>query len=160
MSGNSSSLSQPFLFDSLGSRRVLADFSGGYLSSDGGVLLLRQVDRSVGLSRKLSRCFLDRRNQDFVEHSVQELVAQRIISLAAGYQDLNDHNRLRLDPLMALAVGKEDPLGSDRMERDRGKALAGASTLNRLELTKRSPKHKTPIKVKSGRRRPKRIPSH
>jgi hypothetical protein len=74
------------------------------------------------------------RNPLFTEHSVRELVAQRLLGLAAGYEDLNDHNLLRLDPLFAVAVGKEDPLGSRRAPQDQGKALASASTLNRLEL--------------------------
>ena len=65
---------------------------------------------------------------------MRELVAQRLLGMAAGYEDLNDHNLLRLDPLFAVAVGKEDPLGSARAAQDQGKALASASTLNRLEL--------------------------
>lgn len=135
MLNNSSKPFQPFLFDDLNQRKVVVDFSGGHVSSDGGLLLLGQLDRSLGISRKLSGCFLDARDQRWVEHSVMELVAQRILGLAAGYEDLNDHNSLRLDPLMALCAGKKDPLGNDRFhEQDRGKALAGASTLNRLEL--------------------------
>jgi len=125
----------PLLFQDLGPRKVVADFSGGHLSSDGGLLLLRQLDEGLGLSRALAACFCDHRSQRWVEHSVRELIAQRVLGLAAGYADLNDHNLLRLDPLFATAVGKSDPLGLDRpAERDRGKALAGASTLNRLEL--------------------------
>jgi hypothetical protein len=123
------------LFPDLGPRKVVADFSGGHLSSDGGMLLLRQLDEGLGVSRALATCFRDHRSQRWVEHSVRELLAQRVLGLAAGYADLNDHNLLRLDPLFAAAVGKSDPLGLDRLaERDRGKALAGASTLNRLEL--------------------------
>ena len=99
------------------------------------MLLLRQIDAGLGISGTLAACFRDHRSAPFVEHSVRELVAQRLMGIAAGYEDLNDHNRLRLDPLMAVAVGKTDPLGMDRRaERDHGKALAGASTLNRLEL--------------------------
>ena len=123
-----------FSFNDLGSRQVIADFSGGYLSSDGGMLFLRQIDEGLGISRSLARCFYDARNPLFIEHSVRELVAQRLLGLAAGYEDLNDHNLLRLDPLFAVAVGKEDPLGSGRAPQDQGKALASASTLNRLEL--------------------------
>jgi Transposase DDE domain group 1 len=123
-----------FSFNDLGSRQVIADFSAGYLSSDGGMLLLRQIDEGLGISRSLARCFYDARNPLFIEHSVRELVAQRLLGMAAGYQDLNDHNLLRLDPLFAVAVGKEDPLGSGRAPQDQGKALASASTLNRLEL--------------------------
>lgn len=98
------------------------------------MLFLRQIDEGLGISRSLARCFYDARNPLFIEHSVRELVAQRLLGLAAGYEDLNDHNLLRLDPLFAVAVGKEDPLGSDRAPEDQGKALASASTLNRLEL--------------------------
>ena len=126
---------EPLLFTDLGPRKVVADFSGGHLSSDGGMLLLRQIDAGLGISATLAACFRDHRSALLVEHSVRELVAQRLMGIAAGYEDLNDHNRLRLDPLMAVAVGKADPLGMDRRaERDQGKALAGASTLNRLEL--------------------------
>jgi hypothetical protein len=127
-------LSEPLLFNSLASRQVVTDFSAGHVSSDGGMLLLRQIDEGLGISRSLAGCFCDHRNPLFTEHSVRELVAQRLLGLAAGYEDLNDHNLLRLDPLFAVAVGKEDPLGSGRAPQDQGKALASASTLNRLEL--------------------------
>src|SRR5271165_5768759 len=126
--------SQPLLFNSLGSRQVVTDFSAGHLSSDGGMLLLRQLDEGLGLSRSLAGCFRDLRNPLLIEHSLRELVAQRLLGLAAGYEDLNDHNLLRLDPLFAVVVGKEDPLGTERALPDQGKALASASTLNRLEL--------------------------
>lgn len=126
--------SQPLLFKELGSRRVEADFSGGHISSDGGLLLLRQIDEGLGISRVLAACFRDGRDARFTEHSVRELLAQRLLGLAAGYEDLNDHNRLRLDPLFAVAAGKSDPLGMDRAPEDQGKALASPSTLNRLEL--------------------------
>ena len=112
----------------------MADFSGGTLSSDGGVLLLRQVDEGLGVSRALARCFEDRRDPRFVDHTVQQLVAQRLYAMALGYEDLNDHDRLRLDPLLAVACEKRDPLGLDRLHQT-GIALAGASTLNRLELS-------------------------
>jgi hypothetical protein len=95
-----------------------------------------QVDLSLRLSNRVAACFSDFRNQRFVEHTVPELVAQRIFALAMGYEDLNDHNQLRLDPVIAAAVGKKDPLGQDRIyPQDRGKALAVASTLNRMELS-------------------------
>src|SRR3954467_10015160 len=94
---------QPLLFQDVGSRKVVADFSGGDLSSDGGVLLLRQVDRCLGLTRRLAECFGDQRNQIFVEHSVPELLAQRIYAQALGYEDINDHQNLRCDPLLATA---------------------------------------------------------
>lgn len=116
----------------MGSRQVMADFSGGYLSSDGGVLLLRQVDQSIGLSRRLASCFRDERDPRFVEHSVEELVRQRLLALALGYGDLNDHADLRRDPLLAVAAGKTDPLGAERVS-DPGRALAAPATLQRME---------------------------
>lgn len=125
---------QPLLFQALGRRKVLADFSGGTLSSDGGVLLLRQIDRSLGLSRAVAACFDDGRDLRYADHLVQQLVAQRLYGLALGYEDLNDQERLRLDPLLAVACEKRDPLGMDRRQQ-KGIALAGAATLNRLELS-------------------------
>lgn len=124
-----------FEFQGLGKRQVVADFSGGHLTSDGGVLLLREVDRHLGLSRKLAACFTDSRKPELVEHELPTLVAQRVYGLALGYEDINDHDRLRLDPLFAAACGREDLLGEQRRHpEDRGKPLAGKSTLNRLEL--------------------------
>jgi hypothetical protein len=127
---------QPLWFQDLGSRKVVADFSGGTLSSDGGALLLRQTDVNLGLTQSLAQCFRDTREQVYVDHSVPQLLAQRLYGLALGYEDLNDHQRLRLDPLLAAACEKLDPLGQDRFNpAHRGIALAGASTLNRLELS-------------------------
>ena len=127
---------EPLLFQDLASRKVVADFSGGTLSSDGGVLLLRQVDGGLGVTRSLAACFFDGRQQVYVDHSVRQLVAQRVYGLALGYEDLNDHQWLRLDPLLATACEKRDPTGQDRFNpAHRGVALAGASTLNRLELS-------------------------
>lgn len=117
-----------------GERKVVVDFTGGHLSSDGGALLLRQIDNGLGISRGLAACFRDRRDQHFVEHALVELIAQRVQGLALGYEDLNDHNELRRDPLLALCAGKSDVLGEKRAQEDRGNAMAGASTLNRLEL--------------------------
>jgi hypothetical protein len=127
---------QPLLFQDLGSRKVVADFSGGTLSSDGGVLLVRQVDAGLGLTTGLARCFSDGRQAVYVDHTVQQLLAQRIYGLVLGYEDLNDHEWLRLDPLLATACDKRDPTGQDRFNpAHRGVALAGISTLNRLELS-------------------------
>ena len=123
-----------FGFQGLGRRKVEADFSGGHLSSDSGVLLFGELDQRLGLSDAFARCFSDSRDQRLIEHSVPELIRQRVYGLIAGYEDINDHERLKYDPLLATAVGKEDPLGEDRCARDQGKALAGKSTLNRLEL--------------------------
>jgi hypothetical protein len=120
----------------LGKRQVVADFKGGRLTSDAGALLLRSVEERFGVIEQLSRCFEDKRDPRWVEHTVRDLVAQRVMGLALGYEDLNDHDELREDPLLAVAVGKRDPLGAERLaEGDQGKALAGKSTLNRLELS-------------------------
>lgn len=123
-------------FHALGSRDVVGRFDGGRLTSDGGGLLLREVDRRVGMLGRLASCFTDYRNPNSLEHSVHELVAQRVYGLALGYEDLNDHDVLRADSVLALLVGKRDLTGEAReRERDRGYPLAGSSTLNRLELT-------------------------
>jgi len=127
---------QPLLFADLGSRQVVVEFTAGDLSSDGGVLLLRQVDHSLGLSRALAGCFRDTRAAGYVDHSVPQLLAQRLYGLALGYEDLNDHAFLRRDPLLATACDKLDPLGRDRFNPAfRGAALAAPGTLNRLELS-------------------------
>ncbi len=123
-------------FPLLGSRPVLASFDGGDISSDGGSLLLRKIEELTGIIRQFAACFTDHRNPELIEHSLDHLVAQRVYALALGYEDLNDHDDLRHDPLLATVVGKKDPTGQDRLrKRDKGKALAGKSTLNRLELT-------------------------
>src|SRR3954454_8252360 len=123
-------------FPRLGSREVLADFDGGDISSDGGAPLLRETERLTGIIRQFADCFTDHRKADLVEHTAEELIAQRVYALALGYEDLNDHDDLRRDPLLATVVGKDDPSGKTRRrQRDRGKPLAGKSTLNRLELT-------------------------
>jgi hypothetical protein len=123
-------------FHGLGRREIVAKFDGGQISSDGGGLLLREVERRTGILQQLSEQFTDYRDPDAIEHSVSDLVSQRVYGLALGYEDLNDHGQLRLDPLLAVLVGKQDPTGEARVRaRDRGKALASASTLNRLELT-------------------------
>src|SRR5512135_2979866 len=123
-------------FPMLGSRDVLADLDGGAISSDGGALLLRKTEQLTGIIRQFAACFTDHRKPDLIEHTVEALIAQRVYALALGYEDLNDHDDLRVDPLLATVVGKSDPTGKARQRpRDRGKALAGKSTLNRLELT-------------------------
>lgn len=128
-------IQQTFGFQDLGNRKVEADFRGGNLSADGGILLLREVDRSSGMIGQLAGCFTDFRDQNLIEHTVSDLLRQRVFGMAMGYEDLNDHDTLRCDPVMALGVGKSDPLGLNRGGANRGKPLAGKSTLNRLELT-------------------------
>lgn len=123
-------------FHSLGRRDVVARFDGGRITSDGGGLLLGEVERVTGIIHRFAACFTDHRDPTRIEHTVDELVAQRVYALALGYEDLNDHDDLRHDALLAVLTGKKDPLGADRTRpQDKGKALAGKSTLNRLELT-------------------------
>jgi len=120
-----------FAFTAHFSRRVEAGFTAGQVSSDGGSLLLRETDRTINLLGRLAGCFTDGRDPERVEHTVEQMLSQRIYGLALGYEDLNDHEQLRSDPLMAVLSGK----------RELDEPLAGKSTLNRLELTGRSPRY-------------------
>src|ERR1700722_859553 len=113
-----------FGFEACGSREIVARFDGGTISSDGGALLLRQTDKRLNLLPRLAERFLDGRNPDQVEHSIQEMLSQRIYGLALGYEDLNDHEQLRNDPVFGVLAGREEL----------GTPLAGKSTLNRMEL--------------------------
>jgi len=113
-----------FRFKACGKREIVAKFDGGTISSDGGALLLRQTDQRLNLLPRLAECFLDGRKQEQVEHSILEMVSQRIYGLALGYEDVNDHEQLREDPMFCMLAGREE------LERP----LAGKSTLNRLEL--------------------------
>jgi Transposase DDE domain group 1 len=119
---------ESFSFTAHFSRRVEAEFSAGRVSSDGGALLLREADRRIKLLGRLAGCFRDGRAPLLVKHRLSEMLAQRIYGLAMGYEDLNDHEQLRGDPLLGLLSGK----------RELDEPLAGKSTLNRLELTGRS----------------------
>jgi hypothetical protein len=114
-----------FPFEVHFSRQVVAQFDGAQMSTDGGALLLREADRKIGLLKRMARCFTDARNPERVEHELGEMLAQRIYGLALGYEDLNDHEQLRRDPLLAVVAGR----------RQVPQPLAGKSTLNRLELT-------------------------
>jgi hypothetical protein len=113
-----------FGFADIGKREIVARFDGGTISTDGGALLLRQTDQQLNLLPRLAECFLDGRNQSMVEHSILEMLSQRIYGLALGYEDLNDHEQLRHDPVFGVLAG--------RVDLDR--PLAGKSTLNRMEL--------------------------
>lgn len=127
-------------FHALGTREVVGKFDGGNITSDAGGLLLRETEKRMGILSGFAGCFEDLRDPDLIEHTVAELVAQRVYGLALGYEDLNDHDDLRRDPLLAVLVGKEDPEGAGRIRKqDQGKAMAGKSTLNRLELTPAEP---------------------
>ena len=123
-------------FHGLGRRVVVGEFDGGKISSDSGGLLLREVEQRVHILKRLADCFTDHRDSDLIEHSLDSLIKQRVMGLALGYEDLNDHDTLRHDPLLALLSGKQDLSGKTRKrDRDKGCAIAGKSTLNRLELT-------------------------
>ena len=117
--------SQTLLFPELTTKLLTVNFAGGHVSSDGGGVLLAQVDRSYGYLRRFAACFQDYRDPDLVEHDLEELLRQRVYGLALGYEDLNDHDQLCSDPLLASLCGKQDPLGQDRRRKeDQGKALA------------------------------------
>jgi hypothetical protein len=123
-------------FQQLGRRAVIGRFDGGKISSDAGGVLLREVERRTQILRRLAGCFRDYRNEDRIEHPVGSLIRQRVYGIALGYEDLNDHDSIRHDVVMGLLSEKRDPSGRDRVrEQDQGKAIAGKSTLNRLELT-------------------------
>ncbi len=123
-------------FHAFGRREIVGRFDGGQISSDGGALLLRETEHRTGILSRLARQFIDYRDPERIEHGVDELVAQRVLGIALGYEDLNDHDALSSDFLLAMLVGKSDPTGQDRLrERDQGKPLASSSTLNRLELS-------------------------
>ena len=119
---------EAFAFTAHFSRRVEAGFTAGQVSTDGGALLLRETNRKINLLGRLADCFSDGRSALLVKHQLSEMLAQRIYGLALGYEDLNDHEQLRCDPLLAVLSGK----------RKLDEPLAGKSTLNRLELVGRS----------------------
>lgn len=120
-------------------QEVHAQFDAGRISSDGGALLLREVDEALGIINQVAQCFQDHRRKDRVEHSLEALLRQRIFGLALGYEDISDHDMLRSDSVLALACGKQDVLGHDRERAaDRGNPLAAHATLHRLELARPS----------------------
>jgi hypothetical protein len=113
-----------FGFEASGKREIVARFDGGTISTDGGAFLLRQTDKRLNLLPRLAECFLDGRNPDLIEHTIAEMVAQRVYGLALGYEDLNDHEQLRNDPVFGILAGREETSAP----------LAGKSTLNRMEM--------------------------
>ena len=125
---NADESQQEFDFGKHFQRQVTARFDGGRISSDGGAVLLGEVDRRLGLLDRLAACFQDRRDPERIEHSVSELVKQRVYAIALGYEDLNDHDQLRSDPLLALLAGKRDLLGAER-QRDRDRGLVASLLL-------------------------------
>lgn len=129
-------IQEQMAFQQLGRREVIGRFDGGKISSDGGGLLLREVERRCGILKRFSESFRDYRDPQRIEHSLESLISQRVYGIALGYEDLNDHDSLRHDVVMGVLCEKGDPSGDNRVrEQDQGKAVAGKSTLNRLELT-------------------------
>ena len=114
----------PFAFPAVARRKVSAAFDGGMLSSDAGVLLLRNVEKQLGLARRLSACLKDRRDPDFIKHTVEEMLRLRVLAIAAGYEDANDFDRLRYDPIFKMAAGRSP---------GNGDPLCSQPTLSRLE---------------------------
>jgi hypothetical protein len=114
-------------------RPVVASFDGGAITSDAGALLLGATDRVLGLTRRLAACFKDSRDPAYTAHAVETLVMQRVVGIALGYEDLNDHDQLRHDPVLATLASKLTASRSDCAP------LAGKSTLNRLELSRDEP---------------------
>jgi Transposase DDE domain group 1 len=122
-----------FAFAPAEGRPVVASFDGGAITSDAGALLLGATDRVLGLTRRLAACFKDSRDPAYTEHALETLVMQRVVGIALGYEDLNDHDQLRHDPVLATLAGKLAASRSDCAP------LAGKSTLNRLELSRDEP---------------------
>ena len=124
------------LFQGLDGRDIVGRFDGGEITSDAGGVLLREVEHRTRILGRLSECFTDHRDPDRIEDSVEALVKQCVYGLCLGYEDLNDHDELCRDRLLALLCDRDDLTGEfRRRESDRGKPLAGKSTLHRLERT-------------------------
>lgn len=125
-----------FEFKGVGRRKVVARFDAEHVSSDGGLPLMRELDARLALTASFAACFVDYRRRGQIEHTVEQIVRQRVLGIVSGYEDLNDHTELAKDPLLATVVGKEDVDGKARRRKaDAGKPLASPSTLNRIELT-------------------------
>ena len=124
---------EQFDFGMVEGRAVEAAFDAGLVTSDAGGLLLGATDRAIDLVDRFAACFRDHRRQDLIEHAVATLIGQRVFGIALGYEDLNDHDQLRHDPVMAVLAGK---LSSTR---ETCAPVAGKSTLNRLELSREEP---------------------
>src|SRR5947209_5162408 len=122
-----------FGFAPVEGREVVAPFDGGAITSDTGALLLGATDRAIGLMGRFAACFHDERCEDLIEHEVVTLIGQRVFGIALGYEDLNDHDELRHDPMMAVLAGKLEARREDCAP------VAGKSTLNRLELSRLQP---------------------
>ena len=139
---------EQFDFGTVEGRAVEAAFDAGLVTSDAGALLLRATDRAIGLMDRFAACFHDERRRELIEHEVATLVGQRVFAIALGYEDLNDHDELRHDPMMAVLAGKLEARRADCAP------VAGKSTLNRLELSelrRRATTRSATIRSRSGR---------
>jgi hypothetical protein len=119
--------SSNFNFGSIKGRKVIADLTGGIITSDAGIILLAELDKKLQITARFAQCFRDYRDSSYVEYSVHQLLAQRVYGIGLGYEDVNDHDKLRYDPALAIALGKLDFINSKKT------GLAGKSTINRLE---------------------------
>ena len=114
-------------FGTIKVRKVIADFTGGKITSDAGIVLLAELDKKLRITAKFAKCFQDYRDSSYTDYSVHKLLAQRVYGIVLGYEDVNDHDKLRYDPALAIALEKLDFINSKKT------GLAGKSTINRLE---------------------------
>ena len=116
-----------FNFGNIKGRKVIANFTGGKITSDAGIVLLAELDKKLKITARFAECFRDYSDSSYVDYSVHQLLAQRVYGIGLGYEDVNDHDKLRYDPALAIALGKLDFINSKKT------GLAGKSTINRLE---------------------------
>ena len=121
------SISQQLKFGVIKGRKVIANFDGGRITSDAGILLMAELDKKLKITARFAECFQDYRNSSYVDYSVHQLLTQRVYGIILGYEDVNDHDKLRYDPALAIALEKLNLIESTEA------VLAGKSTLNRLE---------------------------
>ena len=114
-------------FGSLKGRKVIADVTVGRITPDAGIILLAELDKKLKITVRFAQCFRDYRDSSYVDYSVHQLLAQRVYGIGLGYEDVNDHDKLRYDPALAIALEKLDFINSKKT------GLAGKSTINRLE---------------------------
>lgn len=126
-SNPSPKISHQLNFGRIKGKEIIANFEGGRITSDAGIILMAELDKKLKISEKFAECFQDHRNLSYIDYSVHQLVSQRIYGLILGYEDVNDHDKLRHDPALAIALKKLDFIESNQG------SLAGKSTINRLE---------------------------
>ncbi len=124
---SSNKYNQKLNLGKLKGREIIADFEGGKITSDAGIVLMASLDKKLGITKRFAECFRDHRNPNYLDYSVYQLLAQRVYGIILGYEDVNDHDKLRYDPALAIALEKLNFINSNEA------LLAGKSTLNRLE---------------------------